>query len=74
MLYIEFFGFYMLAIGFIYLIIYRLTSGHIKRMAQIFKEDAKFVETFKEKAGLDGVPGGGGVEIYMFFFFITISI
>lgn len=51
----ELFGFYMLTIGILMLIIYRATSGHIKKMAAIFKEDKKFVEKFKEAAGFDGV-------------------
>jgi len=50
----KFFGFYMLIIGIIYLIIYRLTTGHIRRMAQIFKEDTGFVKKFEESAGIDG--------------------
>jgi len=49
------FGWYMFAVGVVYLVLHRMTQKHIESMGEIFRDDTKLEASFAEHAGEDGV-------------------
>mmetsp|Transcript_47774 Transcript_47774/g.108410 ORF Transcript_47774/g.108410 Transcript_47774/m.108410 type:complete len:386 (-) Transcript_47774:307-1464(-) len=49
----DLYGYYMIVVGIIMLVLYRMSSEHMKKMKQIFRDNGKLKKYFAKHAGVD---------------------